>query len=183
MMNMKRSLRNEILAKRKEQTKEEREAKSRLIMHELIELPEFKKAKVIAFYLPVNGEVDTTEMIKWAHQEGKEVCVPVVHAEKKMCMVVYEPLDELKGGKYEIPEPVGKPERHHVDLIVVPGVVFDGRGHRIGMGKGCYDFYLKDKKCVNVGICFGFQLVDEIPEEPHDVPVNIIVSEHGAIRM
>ena len=88
MMDMKRSLRNEILAKRKAQSEGERAAKSKLILHELVELPEFKKAKVIAFYLPVNGEVDTSEMIKWAHQEGKEVCVPVVHEGKKMCMVV-----------------------------------------------------------------------------------------------
>ncbi|MBD3417922.1 5-formyltetrahydrofolate cyclo-ligase [Candidatus Micrarchaeota archaeon] len=180
---MKRSLRNEILAKRKAQSAEERAAKSKLIMHELIGLPEFREAKVVAFYLPVNGEVDTTEMIKWAHQEGKEVCVPVVHEQKKMCMVVYEPLDRMKNGRYKIPEPVGKPERHHVDLVVVPGVVFDRRGHRIGMGRGCYDYFLKNKKCVNVGICFGFQLVDEIPAEPHDVPVNIIVTEHGVVRM
>ncbi|MBD3417916.1 5-formyltetrahydrofolate cyclo-ligase [Candidatus Micrarchaeota archaeon] len=180
---MKRSLRNEILAKRKAQSAEERAAKSKLIMHELIELPEFREAKVVAFYLPVNGEVDTTEMIKWAHQEGKEVCVPVVHEGKRMCMVIYEPLARMKKGKYRIPEPVGKPERHHVDLIVVPGVVFDRRGHRIGMGRGCYDYFLKDKTCVNVGICFGFQLVDEVPVEPHDIAVNIIVTEHGAIRM
>ena len=180
---MKRSLRSEILAKRKAQSEEEKTAKSKLILHELIELPEFKKAKVVAFYLPVNGEVGTLEMIKWAHEEGKEVCVPVVHEGKRMCMVVYEPLDEMRGGKYNIPEPVGKPERHHIDLIVVPGVVFDRRGHRIGMGKGCYDFYLKDKKCVNVGVCFSFQLVDKIPEEQHDIPMNIIITEQGVLRV
>ena len=180
---MKRSLRNEILEKRKAQTKKEREVKSHLILHELIELPEFKKAKVVAFYLPVNGEVDTTEMIKWAHEEGKEVCVPVVHEEGHLQFVVYEPLDRMKNGKYNIPEPLGKEERHHIDLIVVPGVVFDNEGHRIGMGKGYYDKYLKDKTCVNVGVCFGFQLVEKIPKEPHDIPMNIIVTEHGVTRM
>lgn len=180
---MKRSLRNEILAKRKAQAPEEREAKSHIIMQELVGLPEFRKAKVVAFYLPVNGEVDTMQMIKWAHDEGKEVCVPVVHEGKHMCMVVYDPVDELKGGRYNIPEPVGKPERHHVDMVVVPGVVFDRRGHRIGMGKGCYDHFLKDRKCVNLGVCFSFQLVDKIPEEQHDIPMNIIITEHEVLKV
>ena len=180
---MKRSLRGEILAKRKAQSKEEREVKSHLIRQELINLPEFRKAKVIAFYLPINGEVDTLEMIKWAHEEGNEVCVPVLHKGKPMCMCVYEPVDELGKGKYNIPEPAGKPEKHHVDMVVVPGVVFDREGHRIGMGGGHYDKYLADRKCVNVGICFDFQLVDKLPRESHDVPMNIIITEHGVLKL
>jgi len=179
---MKRSLRNEVLAKRKAHPSEEREIKSHIIRQELINLPEFKKAKVVAFYLPVNGEVDTLEMIKWAHQEGKEVCVPVIH-NSRMHFVVYEPVDELKKGKYNIPEPVGKDEKHHIDMVVVPGVAFDREGHRIGMGKGYYDKYLEDKACVNVGICFGFQLVDKLPRDEHDVPMNIIITEHEVLRM
>ena len=180
---MKRSLRSEILAKRKAHPPEERKVKSHIIRQELINLPEFKKAKVVAFYLPVNGEVDTLEMVRWAHEEGKEVCVPVLHEKKPMCMAVYEPVDELKKGKYNIPEPAGKPEKHQVDMVIVPGVVFDREGHRIGMGGGHYDKYLKDRKCVNVGLCFDFQLVDKLPREQHDIPMNIIITEHEVLRL
>lgn len=180
---MKRSLRNEILAKRKAQDEGERKAKSHLILQHLVNLEEFRKAKVVAIYLSVNGEVETSEVIKWANQEGKEVCVPVVREKGTMCLVVHEPLDELGRGRYNIPEPVGKPERHHADIVVVPGVVFDRLGHRIGMGGGYYDKYLKDRKCLNVGICFDFQLVEKIPRELHDVPMDLVVTEREVLRI
>lgn len=182
-MHVKRSLRNEILAKRKAQARGNREEKSRAIMRGLVSLPEFMDAKVIALYLPVNGEVDTRGMIEAAQTSGKEVCVPVVKGEGAMCLVLHEPLDKLGKGKHSIPEPVGKPERHHVDMVVVPGVVFDREGHRIGMGGGYYDRYLKDRKCVNVGVCFGFQLVEKLPREAHDVPMDIIITEREVLRI
>lgn len=180
---MKHSLRLEVLAKRMEQNSRDREDKSQRILEKLICLPEFKEAEVIAFYLPVNGEVDTLKMIKFAHSRGKEVCVPVVKEGGAMCLVVHEPSDELGKGKYGVPEPVGKPEKHHVDMVVVPGVVFDRAGHRIGMGKGYYDKYLKDKTCVNVGVCFDFQIVDKIPKDPHDIPMNLIISEKEVVKI
>ncbi len=179
---MKHSLRKEILERRREHPAEELAVKSHLITHLLIDLPEFQKAKVVAFYFPVNGEVDTLDMIRWAHEDGKEVCVPVVEKGKGMKFVIYDPVDELKSGAYNIPEPVGKPEREHVDLVVVPGVVFDKNGHRIGMGKGFYDKFLKDKKCVKVGVCFSFQMVDCVPKEEHDVQMDIVINEHEVLR-
>lgn len=180
---MKRSLRNEIFAKRKAQPVGEREEKSRMVVQRLLELKEYKEAKVVAVYLSVNGEVETREIIRYANEAGKETCVPVVGEGGAMCLVLHEPSDELKGGKRGTPEPVGKPERHHVDMVIVPGVVFDRFGHRIGMGGGYYDRYLKDKKCVNIGVCFDFQLVEKIPNEAHDVPMDFVVTEREVLRI
>jgi 5-formyltetrahydrofolate cyclo-ligase len=180
---MKRTIRSGVLAKRKAQTKEEGEEKSRLIVQRLLGLKEYVDAKVIAVYLPVNGEVETAMVIHHANKAGKETCVPVVGEGGAMCLVLHEPSDELRKGKRKTPEPVGKPERQHVDMVVVPGVVFDKFGHRIGMGGGYYDRYLKDKKCVNVGVCFDFQLVEKIPSETHDVPMDIVITEREVIRI
>ncbi|MBN2122213.1 5-formyltetrahydrofolate cyclo-ligase [Candidatus Micrarchaeota archaeon] len=180
---MKRSLRNEILAKRKAQPAAEQKGKSLRIAQKLLGLDEFLGAGVVAAYLPVNGEVDTAGIIEAARKAGKDVCVPVVREGGAMCLVLYGESDELGRGKYGIPEPLEKPERRHVDMVIVPGVVFDKFGHRIGMGGGYYDRYLKDKECVNVGICFDFQLVEKIPNETHDVPMDIVVTEREIIRI
>jgi 5-formyltetrahydrofolate cyclo-ligase len=180
---MKRSLRNEIISRRKAQAKGERKEKSFRIAKQLLGLKEYLDAKVVAVYLSVNGEVDTSSIIEHANKMGKETCVPVVGDGGAMCLVLHEPSDELKKGKHNTPEPVGKPERHHVDMVIVPGVVFDKFGHRIGMGGGYYDRYLKDRKCVNVGVCFDFQLVEKIPNETHDVPMDIVVTEREVLHI
>jgi 5-formyltetrahydrofolate cyclo-ligase len=180
---MKRSLRNEMLAKRKAQDEGERLSKSAKIAEQLVALEEFRRAGVVAVYLPVNGEAETSGIIEAARKAGKEVCVPTIGQGGAMCLVLYGESDELGRGKYGIPEPMGKPERHHVDMVIVPGVAFDKFGHRIGMGGGHYDKYLKDRKCVNVGICFDFQLVEKIPRELHDVPMDLIVTEREVLKI
>jgi len=183
VIKLKRSLRNEILAKRKAQGEGKWKEKSARMAESLAGLEEFRAAGVIAVYLSVNGEVDTSGIIEAARKMGKEVCVPAVGEGGAMCLVLHGESDEMGRGKYGIPEPLGKPEQHHVDIVIVPGVVFDKFGHRIGMGGGYYDKYLKDRKCVNIGICFDFQLVEKIPNELHDVPMDIIITEREVLRI
>lgn len=95
------------------------------------------------------------------------------------------PYDEsrLELGSFHIEEPTGdnvvSPDE--IELIIVPGVAYDRKGNRLGRGKGFYDRLLKTTKATKVGIGYEFQLVDAIPTEPHDVKMNIIITQSGCI--
>ena len=70
-----------------------------------------------------------------------------------------------------------------MEMIIVPGVAYDVRGHRVGRGKGFYDRLLSDAKAVKVGVGYDFQVVDEIEVEPHDVGVDVIITESRCLRI
>lgn len=63
--------------------------------------------------------------------------------------------------------------------MVVPAVAYDRRGNRLGRGKGFYDRLLGSTRATKIGVAYEFQIVDEIPTEPHDVPMDIIISPSG----
>jgi 5-formyltetrahydrofolate cyclo-ligase len=93
----------------------------------------------------------------------------------------------LEVGAYNILEPrqdtIKEIPIESIDLILVPGVVFDIHGNRIGHGKGYYDRLLNDTQNIpHVGLAFGFQIVDAVPVEGHDLPVDIIVTEERIIE-
>ncbi|MDE6243728.1 MAG: 5-formyltetrahydrofolate cyclo-ligase, partial [Muribaculaceae bacterium] len=66
-----------------------------------------------------------------------------------------------------------------MELIVVPAVAYDRRGNRLGRGKGYYDRLLATTKASKIGVAYEFQVVDDIPAESHDVPVDIVITENG----
>ena len=69
-----------------------------------------------------------------------------------------------------------------MDLIVVPGLAFDTRGHRIGYGKGHYDKLLKSTKGYKVGLAFAEQVIETVPDEAHDVPLDLIITDKSLIH-
>lgn len=92
---------------------------------------------------------------------------------------------DLKAGFHGIPEPESWcreiPKCGSKLLVIVPGVVFDRAGNRIGYGGGYYDSYLKQADCIKVGVAFDFQCVEQIVPEVHDVPVDYIITEKEMI--
>lgn len=93
------------------------------------------------------------------------------------------PYDEsrIELGAFHIEEPTGNNTVNpdEIELVVVPGVAYDRAGNRLGRGKGFYDRLLQSTKATKVGVCYEFQLVDEIPTEPHDVKMDMIISQNG----
>lgn len=89
----------------------------------------------------------------------------------------------LELGSFHIEEPTGNEitDPSEIELVVVPGVAYDRNGRRLGRGKGFYDRFLKTTKATKVGIGYEFQLVDEIPAEPHDMPMDIVVTQKTTI--
>ncbi|MDD5095898.1 MAG: 5-formyltetrahydrofolate cyclo-ligase [Candidatus ainarchaeum sp.] len=181
----KAQLRNRMLALRKGIPDEEKHEMSKSIMERLFDLEEFHDAKTVAFYLSKKDEVDTWAMVEEAAQ-SKEVLLPIVK-EKSLKFVYYEKNGKMVRGPYGIMEPVGSEfSGAGMDLMVVPLAAADRGGNRIGMGKGYYDRYLNGagpKPKTLAGLCFGFQVVGDVPAEAHDVPLNIIITNKETVRV
>ena len=181
---MKLQLKQLILEKRNSLAKNEIIEKSGLIGKNLFNLESYKKFKSVMFFVSINSEVNTHEMIRKAIGY-KTVLVPkVLHHEIEPSLII--DFDNLiPTGKFGIPEPIEimKVAHKNIDLILVPGIAFDEGGHRIGYGLGYYDRFLaKVPKAVKIGLCFDFQIVDKIPREEHDVQVDFIVTEKRIIE-
>lgn len=89
----------------------------------------------------------------------------------------------LELGSFHIEEPVGEDvvDPSEIEMIVVPAVAYDRKGNRLGRGKGFYDRLLKTTKAAKIGVGYEFQLVDEVPVEPHDQRVDIVITQNSTI--
>lgn len=158
--------------------------KSKAIRLRLESTQEFKKAKYILVYISTNDEVNTHEFVKDCLERGNKVFVPKVEKEG---LEIYSIKDwnKLKPGNFGILEPFEIPDKTHpseMDLILVPGLAFDKKGHRVGYGGGFYDKLLKLTKGIKIGLAFEEQIVDKIPAEEHDVALDLIVTDKQTIR-
>lgn len=185
---MKEKLRVELKKIRNSLSQREVHRKSNKIKKKLLEMDEFKQAHYIAFYVSYNNEVHTHDMIKDSLAAGKQVVVPISNKKNK-CLLLskLERWNELEVGAYGILEPMKQHVKEIsigiIDIVIVPGIAFDEYGHRIGHGMGYYDDLLKTSlNAVHIGLAFEFQIVDTIPVEEQDVPVDKIVTEKRIIE-
>ena len=181
---MKRKLRNNILKKRDALSKKQIKDKSSKIKQVLFSLPEFKLAKTVCFFVSFNSEVDTHDMIKEALKKGKNVVVPIATDHTLILSKIKDFKELNKENKYGILEPskLNKINKKDVDVIIVPGTVFDKQCHRIGYGKGYYDSLLKGYNGLSMGICFDLQLVDKVPRNDWDEKLDAIITDKGMVR-
>lgn len=140
----------------------------------------FQLAEKVLMYHSLPDEVDTKRFLKkW--KEKKQFFLPRVNGVNLELL----PYDEsrLEIGSFHIEEPVGDNTYpvEDIELIVVPGVAFDRSGHRLGRGKGFYDRLLQTAKAIKIGVGYEFQLVDQIPAEKHDIPMDIVITEKTTI--
>jgi 5-formyltetrahydrofolate cyclo-ligase len=149
-------------------------------------LPSLGPVKSVMAYMPIQSEVKTARAINSLLSMGVNVHVPCIRG-NEITPAVYTKKCRLVSGPFRIKEPakkktVGSPK--NLDVVIVPGIVFDMVGHRIGFGKGYYDRFLKrlSKDAVKVGFSFEKQLVPAIPHESHDVHMNYIVTEKRIIK-
>jgi 5-formyltetrahydrofolate cyclo-ligase len=181
----KRTLRAETLAKRRELSQEQVSCQSLALQRRFLALPEYQRAQVLALYAPIHREVETSAVALQALVAGKTLLYPAVVGSDMQFRRVLG-LEELTPGRYGIPEPAGDAwEPRLAEVIVVPGVAFDLSGRRIGYGKGYYDRSLHKLEGSGrlVGFCHDFQLLEEIVGEPHDVTMDIIVTELRVVRV
>jgi 5-formyltetrahydrofolate cyclo-ligase len=176
---MKTKLRSEKKLERLSHHPDQKKDKDILICKRLRRLSVFSHAKRILFYLPIHGEVDLSSLHKGA-MHPKEFILPRVKDERTLHLYHINGIDDVETGKYNILEPkthLKRAKPAEIDLVLVPGVVYSKNGHRIGYGKGFYDRLLKKIKCPKIGIAYEFQMVENIDGEPHDTPMDVIVTE------
>ena len=162
----------------------EKSGKSAIIKGKLFNLEEYKKARVVMFYVSLKDEVDTLTMIDEALKAGKRVAVPVILKEEKRLIAgeIHNRLEDLESQHFGIYQPrqdrVKEVPLDDIDLVVVPGVAFDRKNIRLGRGHGYYDRFLSGlpKRTRTIGLAFDFQVLENLPQDPHDIPVSKIVS-------
>lgn len=179
------ALRRLFLARRREMSEGEVKDKSQAISERVEEILREEGARTIMAYVSVRNEVDTWELMRSLLAEGKRVAVPLCAPETLdlvPCQV--EDLEEdLSAGIFGIPGP--KEEKRKpvalgdLDVVLVPGVAFDLFGYRLGHGSGYYDRFLArlPKSVRKVGLAYHWQMVEQLPREPHDIPVDLVVTE------
>ena len=184
-MTEKKRLREEINKRLEAHSAAERRAKSLLIQKKLFGLEAFRNSSCVCFYVSLPTEVDTVSMIDQALETGKRVVVPLSDLENKELKLfqITNPRTDLKKGAYGIFEPDPRSatpvDPGEVDCVVVPGIVFDEKKNRIGRGHGFYDRFLNKfgPKVFKVGLAFSFQVIPQVPQESHDEPLDLVLTE------
>jgi len=152
---------------------------SKRIASYLEEMPAFKNAKRIGFYMSYRHEVDTLHLIEKYILE-KEIYVPKCVGDELDFQRIYT-MDDLKKGAFHILEPSTNEHMDvkDLDVIVVPLLMFDANHNRIGYGRGFYDRCLKKTNALTVGLAFDFQKVENTHPHSLDVPLNHIITQKG----
>ena len=172
----KKELRALIKSLKKQHSKENLLEQSKVILDKLENHQSFIEAKIVMLYSSLPDEVYTHDFLeKWRNE--KRIILPTVVGDD-IIPVELSRDTEFAIGDFNILEPQNNEYTGDYDLIVVPGVAFDRNGNRIGRGKGYYDRFLcKHLDVKRIGICFDFQLVDEVPTEDNDIRMHEIINK------
>ncbi|MGH7571005.1 MAG: 5-formyltetrahydrofolate cyclo-ligase [Gemmatimonadota bacterium] len=186
MRERKAALRAELLARRRAIPPSHHAALSSTICQRAVELPFYGDAHTVHTYLgTVAGEVATPSLLEHAWAAGKRVLCPRIGPEGRLESREVRSMADFVDGPMGLREP--DPARAvlvdpgAIELVVVPGVGFDGRGRRIGFGAGYYDRFLAATDALRMGLAFSLQLVPRIPQGPDDETVDWIVTETEVI--
>ena len=183
-MNDKFSEKNEIRYKMKKlrviMPEETRKTAAQEVFDRLEKTAAFLMAERIMMYHSLPDELHTHDFLrKWAGI--KRFYLPRINGVDLEVL----PYDEsrLELGTFHIEEPTGNDSINpsEIEMVIVPAVAYDRNGKRLGRGKGFYDRFLKQTKATKVGIGYEFQLLDELPVEPHDVAMDMIITQYTTI--
>jgi 5-formyltetrahydrofolate cyclo-ligase len=156
------------------------------ICRHLIRLPEYEQARQLLLYSPLRGEVVLDLLLAHASAAGKRFYLPRVTTDFSLDYRSWTEDTPLVRSGLGVCEPSeGEPPLADSSLVVVPGLAFDRRGFRLGRGRGCFDRSLPGLRSLGptVGVAYSCQLVDRVEREDHDVPVEILVTERGVMRV
>ena len=187
-MEDKKALRKKAIIQRNSVCPESISAKSEIIADKLISHPWYMQSNTIFIYVSKDNEVETRQIIKNALDAGKNVCVPrIVRKERMDAVPIKNPAGDLEPGILGIYEPKAhlKPVlAEDIDLVIVPGLVFDRNGYRIGYGGGYYDMFLDNipQSCKTIGVAFDFQITDKLPIDEFDRQVMLIITDSEMIE-
>jgi 5-formyltetrahydrofolate cyclo-ligase len=181
----KAALRRELRARRDALEDRTREQATRAIEARLAASPALDSAHVVHCYFGIGSEVATEELIRGLLMRGQRVICPRVKGQGTLDHLEVTDLDALVDGPMGLREPdvrwAEPADLAEVDVMLVPALGFDRRGSRLGYGGGYYDRAISDLRerghATTIGLAFDMQVVDELPREAHDQPVDLIATE------
>lgn len=185
----KSDIRKTILDKRNSTSPLDIVNNSRIISNSVISTKEYQSSLSVGIYYSIGSEVKTFDIIKHSLENKKEIALPRVIDSTKIQFfkIMEDKFEKIKftKGKYGIFEnSISTTIIDKFDLLIIPGIAFDLKGYRIGYGKGYYDRFLSlgKSKCI-MGLSYESQIINEIPNNEHDIPVDIIITEKKIIRI
>lgn len=187
MQNIRTHLRKIMRQKRQDLSSTDQTLAANQALHQIKQFTPLQQADQIAIYISTNGELNTQPIIEHCWEEGKHVCLPVLHPFSKgqLLFLNYTPDTPMVANKYGIKEPRLDVTQvipiSQLDVIFTPLVAFDSQGQRLGMGGGYYDrslepWYTSGKGALPVGLAHTCQQVDRLPVEQWDIPLPNIIT-------
>lgn len=173
----KKELRRQIRQLKRAMTEEQINAASAKLGELFAGTAQYQNARTIYGYLPYNQEVRTVPMLERAIQDGKRVAVPKVYGDD-MKFIYMDDLSQVALGYAGIPEPMadGPVADDPTALVLMPGMAFTKNGDRMGYGGGFYDKFLAaEPNHPTVALCYAFQMVESLPTEEYDIPVDCVL--------
>ena len=153
-----------------------------MVFNSIEKMAVWQQAQHILCYWSLPDELPTHAMVQRWLEAGKNIYLPRVVGDD-LEIVPYHGAESLDdNNKFHIGEPVGEAvDATCLELIIVPAVALDKKRNRLGRGKGFYDRLLSSTSCPTIGVVCDFQLVDEVPVEPHDHPLDYVVTSDTMI--
>ncbi|MFM1655707.1 5-formyltetrahydrofolate cyclo-ligase [Brevibacillus sp. B_LB10_24] len=182
----KQILRKRVLEARASLSAEEREQRAQQMTCHLLAYQPLAECRSLLGFYPFRDEIDIRPFLAEARKRGQEVYLPLtIPANRRLIPYLFTGESTLRTGVYGIAEP--DPSRSSpadpdaIEAVIVPGVVFDRKGGRIGYGGGYYDRFLAglDRRPLLIGVGFMLQVTGEVPREAHDQPLDCLVTEEG----
>lgn len=172
----KQELRQSIREKKRFVSTNEIRRRSDLLCGMVLQSEAYRNAGSLYGYIPFNQEVWLYPLLEQALTDGKTVALPKCYG-KEMRFIIVSDLTQIQKNSRGIPEPAADApvatDPH--SLVIVPGIAFDAAGYRIGYGGGYYDrFFAQEPHHPTIGLCFDFQLVEQIPADPYDIPADTV---------
>lgn len=190
-MKKKEELRKKYLNKRAQIPKEKVSNWSKKIKNKFLELTQLEVAKKVMAYASMRKEIETFELLEELLEQGYLIYLPYTRQDVvDLGTAQINDLDQdLVDGIFGVQEPRAKIRDEKVpadfDIIIVPGACFTAEGYRIGYGGGYYDSFLSKHAggALKVGFCYESFIIDSIPVEAHDVPVDLVITEKRIINI
>ena len=174
----KSELRRQIRDQKRAMTEAQIVSASRQLGEKFAACSQYQAARTIYGYMPYNQEVRTVPMLEQAMRDGKQVAVPKVYGDTMRFILVTD-LTQMEKSDFGIPEPIadGPVANDPEALVLMPGLAFTARGDRMGYGGGYYDKFLAaEPKHPTVALCYDFQLLQSLPTEAYDIPVDLVLT-------
>ena len=170
-----------MVKRRRDMDPFERDRISDNIVQRLLDSNIYNESQTIMAYLSMHDEIQMKRFFNQAFKDDKKLAVPLIMSTGVMRPVMLPSLDVIVEGEFGIPT-VKEEDRIFLqydafDLIIVPGAAFDYSGHRLGLGGGYYDHFLtRAHRAKKIALAFDFQLIYQVPFEPHDVGVDFVIT-------